>query len=130
MTIESQLSGEIKPMTAYDWWVYNLGVNPYNSSQIKGPMSGGSFNTDSAFGTNRTYKISWSGATSGASFYIKAVGQDSGNSGSVSYSGDCYGVSGSTTLVIPYSGAGIINLYVVESGGKTINIGSLHVDSR
>jgi hypothetical protein len=122
--------GLISTMTAYDWWVYNLGVSAWGVSQIKGPMSGGSFNTEGAFGSNRTFTISWSGASSTSKFYIKSVGQDAGNSGSVNYSGYCTGSSGSTTLTIPTSDRGIINLYVDSYTSTAINIGSLRVDSR
>ncbi|UZW14062.1 hypothetical protein OSC52_20000 [Clostridium pasteurianum] len=118
---------QVSPMTIYDWWVYNLGVNAWGVSQIMGPMSGGHFNTESAWGSDRTFTISWSGASSNAEFYIKSVGQDAGNSGTVNYSGYCTGSSGSTTLTIPYEDRGIINLYVDSYTSTTINISSIHV---
>ncbi|MDO4536467.1 MAG: hypothetical protein Q4B63_11775 [Clostridium perfringens] len=93
-------------------------------------MSGGKFNAESAFGYNRTFKISWSGTSSNASFKIKAVGQDSGNSGKTVYSGSCSGSSGSTILTIPYEARGEIKLYVESYTSGAINIGTLHLDSR
>jgi len=122
--------GQVSPMTAYDWWVYNLGVSAWGISQIKGPMSGGSFNTEGIFGSNPTFTVSWSGASSNAYFKIKAVGQDAGNSGMVTYSGYCSGSSGSVTFSIPVESRGIINLYVDSYTSTDITIGSLHVDSR
>lgn len=126
----SSVTGIVTPMTAYDWWVYNLGVSKWGISQIKGPMSGGSFNTEGIFGANRTFTISWSGASSNSYFKIKAVGQDSGNNEITTYSGYCSGSSGSVELKIPYDMRGIINLYVDSHTSTDINIDSLHVDSK
>lgn len=123
-------SSEITPYTAYDWWVYNLGVRSWGISKIVGPYNGGSFNTEGLFGGNRTFTISWTGAPSNANFKFKAVGQDAGNSGSVNYSATCTGSSGSVTLTIPYADRGVINLYADNYSSLTMNLTSIHVDSR
>lgn len=119
----------IQPRTSYDWYVYNLGVSSQSSSQIKGPMTGGSFNTEGTFGSNRTFKISWKGAASNASFYFYAKGADSGNSGSINSSSNCSGSSGSTTITIPSSDAGIVKIYVSNSTKTAINFSEIHVVS-
>lgn len=123
-----QYHEDISSRTAYNWKVNNLGISSRGISQIVGPMSGGKFNTESAFGYNRTFKISWSGTSSNASFKIKAVGQDSGNSGKTVSSGSCSGSSGSTTLTMPYEARGEVKLYVESYTSGAINIGTLHVD--
>lgn len=120
-------AGQVTPMTIYDWWVYNLGVSAWGISQIKGPMSGGNFNTEGIFSSDKTFTISWSGAPSNAYFKIKAIGQDAGNSGMVTSSEYCSGSSGSVTFTIPYEMRGRINLYVDSYTSTDINIGSIHV---
>ena len=128
--IQESLYEEVEERAAYDWWVYNLGVSGYSSSQIMGPVSGGYFNTEGMLGANRTFKISWSGAPSNASFYIRVTGMESSNSGHILNSGTATGSSGSVNFTIPYADRGTIKLEVVNQRGDTINIGSIHVDSR
>lgn len=129
-TSKTDTANSRQKRTAYDWTVRNLGVNANGISQIKGPMFGGNFNTEGAFGGNRTFTITWSGASSNAMFRIKAVGQDDGNKGSTNYSSYCDGSSGSVTLTIPYEDRGVLKLYVDSDTPTTINIGTLNVDSR
>ncbi len=121
---------EITPRTAYDWWAYNIGVSGWGQTQIIGPMSGGDFTTDGVLGSNYIYKISWSETTSGSKFRIKAVGQDSGNSGKTSYSDFCYNSSGTITFTIPAETRGRIKLYVDSFTATAINVGTLNLDSR
>jgi len=127
--VSSQESLEITPRTSYDWWVYNLGVSSLGISQIIGPHTGNSFNTEALIGSNRIFTISWTGAPSNAKFKIKAVGSDSGNSGSTNFSSYCTGTSGSIKLTIPYADRGVVKLYVDNYASVTMNLKTIQVAS-
>lgn len=124
-SIDTIEENNVQPRTKYDWWVYNLGVSPSSKSQIKGPTTQGSFNTEAPFsGTLRKFTIEWSNKTGGSNFYIYAYDL-SGNY--ITSSGSCSGSSGSKTLTIPYDKRGNVKLYVYNASSSTINLGSIHV---
>ncbi|NOW04770.1 hypothetical protein [Clostridium beijerinckii] len=121
---------EVSIKTAYDWYVYDVGVDSYEYSQVRGPIKGGLFNTESALGSNRTFTISWDGAPSDATFQFCTEGADSGNSGSTNWSSGCSGSSGSTSITVPYSDRGNVKIYVYSTSDSTIKIHEIHVDSK
>lgn len=122
--------GLAESKTAYNWTVHDLGVSAEDSTQIRGPISGGHYNTEGVFGSNRTFVITWSGAPSNAAFFINVVGQDDGNSDLDLNSSTCYGSSGSVKVTVPYSGRGTVDLYVYSRMDEDMNIGRIKVDSR
>ncbi len=125
---ENAVSENPLERTAYNWTVKNLSAGRYGTTQIVGPMSQGQFNTEGLF-SNRTFKISWSGATSGANFDVKFVGQDQGNKGKVTLV-TCSGSSGSKSLTVPYEARGVFKAYVVNNNSSSLSISSLTLDSR
>ena len=89
----------VQPLTVYDWTVNNIGINGNGVVQFLGPSGNNYlFNTDEwPSGYFSEFEFQWSGATSGASFTIKAI-DTSDNSYSETYASGSSGTAYVTGL--------------------------------